>query len=55
MPRGGGGHRDRAGYFVWCMVAVWRYNRWVALVQVPLFVWDSVATVLHQSIMAMNW
>jgi tryptophan-rich sensory protein len=40
---------------IWMMVAVWRHNRWVAVGQVPYFVWVSLATVLQFSITAMNW
>jgi translocator protein len=35
------------------MVAVWRHYRWVAVAQVPYFVWVSLATVLQLSITAM--
>jgi benzodiazapine receptor len=38
-----------------CMVAVWPHSRWVALAQVPYFIWVSLATVLQLSITAMNW
>ena len=54
-PAGGGGHRDRVGDVVWCVVAVWPHYRWVAVAQVPYFVWVSIATVLQLSITAMNW
>lgn len=40
---------------IWMMVAIWRHYRWVAVVQVPYFVWVSLATVLQMSITAMNW
>ncbi len=40
---------------IWMMVAIWRHYRWVALAQVPYFVWVSLATVLQLSITAMNW
>jgi translocator protein len=40
---------------VWCVVAVWPQCKWVAVVQVPYFVWVSIATVLQLSITAMNW
>ena len=40
---------------LWCMVAAWRHYRWVAVVQVPYFVWVSLATILQLSITAMNW
>ena len=34
--------------------AVWPHHRWVALAQVPYFVWVSIATVLQLSITWMN-
>lgn len=37
------------------MIAVWRHYRWVAVAQVPYFMWVSLATVLQLSITAMNW
>jgi hypothetical protein len=54
-PAGGGGHRDRVGTILWCVVAVWPHYRWVAVAQVPYFVWVSLATELQLSIMWMNW
>jgi tryptophan-rich sensory protein len=35
-------------------VAIWRHYRWVAVAQVPYFIWVSLATVLQLSITAMN-
>ena len=40
---------------LWMSTAVWRYARWVAVVQIPYFVWVSIATVLQLSITWMNW
>ncbi len=40
---------------IWCMIAVWPYARWVALVQIPYLIWVSIATVLQLSITATNW
>ena len=40
---------------LWMMISIWRHHRWVALSQVPYFVWVSIATVLQLSITAMNW
>ena len=40
---------------LWMMISIWRRYRWVALAQVPYFVWVSIATVLQLSITAMNW
>lgn len=43
------------GTLLWAMIAVWKHYRWVAMVQVPYFVWVSIATVLQLSITWMNW
>jgi translocator protein len=43
------------GTLVWMMAAIWRHHRWVAVAQVPYFVWVSIATVLQISITVMNW
>jgi len=43
------------GTIIWMMAATWRHYRWVAVAQVPYFVWVSLATVLQLSITAMNW
>ena len=40
---------------VWRVVAVWPHSHYVAVAQLPYFVWVSVATVLQLSITAMNW
>jgi len=40
---------------LWMMVAVWKFSRWVAVVQVPYFVWVSIATVLQLTITWKNW
>ena len=42
------------GTILWAAWAVWRSHRWVAVAQVPYFVWVSVATVLQLSITWMN-
>lgn len=34
---------------------VWPVYRWVAVAQVPYFVWVSIATVIQLSITWMNW
>lgn len=39
---------------IWMVWATWRHYRWVAVVQVPYFIWVSLATVLQLSITAMN-
>ena len=38
-----------------CIAVVWPVHRWVAVAQVPYFVWVSIATVLQVSITAKNW
>lgn len=43
------------GTIIWMMAAIWRHAKWVALAQVPYFVWVSIATVLQLSITAWNW
>jgi len=40
---------------IWMTVAIWKHHKWVAVVQVPYFVWVSIATVLQLSITWMNW
>jgi len=40
---------------IWMMAAIRRHYRWVAVAQVPYFVWVSTATVLQWSITVMNW
>lgn len=40
---------------IWGFVAIWQHYRWVAVVQLPYFIWVSLATVLQLSITAMNW
>jgi len=32
---------------VWMMVAVWKHHKWVALAQLPYFIWVSIASVLQ--------
>ncbi len=36
-------------------VVVWKHYRWIAMAQVPYFVWVSIATVLQLSITWWNW
>lgn len=43
------------GTIIWMMMAIWKHSRWIAVAQVPYFVWVSIATVLQLSITAMNW
>jgi len=40
---------------LWCMAAIWRHYRWVAIAQVPYLVWVTTATALQLSIAVMNW
>ncbi len=43
------------GTLIWAQVAIWRYARWVVLVNIPYLLWVSFATVLQVTIMVMNW
>jgi tryptophan-rich sensory protein len=43
------------GTIIWMVIIIWRHHRWVALAQVPYFIWVSIASVLQLSITAMNW
>lgn len=43
------------GSIVWCVVAIRRHARWVAIAQAPYFVWVSLATVLQLSMTWLNW
>ena len=40
---------------IWMIVAVWKHYRWIALLQVPYFVWVTIATLLQLSITWSNW
>ncbi|MEO1992045.1 MAG: tryptophan-rich sensory protein [Pirellulales bacterium] len=40
---------------IWMMGAIWKHYKWVAVAQVPYFVWVSMATVSQLSITWMNW
>ncbi len=40
---------------LWMMMAIWKHYRWVSLLQVPYFVWVSIATVLQLSMTFWNW
>lgn len=39
---------------VWMMAAVWRSMWWIAVAQLPYFIWVSIATVLQISITWLN-
>lgn len=43
------------GTIIWMMVAVWKHHKWVAVTQMPYFVWVLIATVLQLSITWWNW
>jgi tryptophan-rich sensory protein len=40
---------------IWMMLAIWPRYRWVAVCQLPYFVWVSIATVLQLSMTWKNW
>ncbi len=37
------------------MLAIWKHHRWVALAQIPYFIWVSIASVLQFTITWSNW
>ncbi len=39
---------------VWGMIVIWRYQRWVAVLQVPYLAWVAIATVLQFMITWLN-
>lgn len=39
---------------VWCMVAIWPHNKWVALLFVPYLIWVAIASVLQINITLLN-
>lgn len=39
---------------VWCMVAIWPHNKWVALLFVPYFIWVAIASLLQINITLLN-
>lgn len=39
---------------IWFMVAIWRYNKWIAIVNIPYLLWVSFATVLQITITILN-
>ena len=42
------------GTIIWMMAAIWKHHRWVAVAQMPYFIWVSIATVLQLSITWLN-
>ena len=43
------------GTIIWMMVVIWKHHKWIAVAQVPYFVWVSTATILQLSMTWMNW
>jgi tryptophan-rich sensory protein len=43
------------GTIIGMVFAIWRYYKWVAVAQIPYFVWVSIATALQLSISWSNW
>lgn len=39
---------------IWAATAIWKYHRWVTVVQIPYFLWVSIATVLQLLITGWN-
>ena len=39
---------------LWGMGMIWRYHRWVAIVQIPYLIWVAIATTLQLTILQMN-
>ena len=40
---------------VWMIFVIWKHYEWVALAQLPYFIWISIAVVLQLTITAWNW
>lgn len=40
---------------IWMMVAIRKHHPWVAVAQIPYFIWVSIATVLQLNITFANW
>ena len=43
------------GTIVWMIFAIWKSQPWLAVAQVPYFIWVSIATVLQVLITYRNW
>ena len=43
------------GTLIWALVAVYPETKWIALANIPYFLWVSFATVLQLTITWMNW
>ena len=39
---------------LWALIAIWRHDRWVAIVNIPYLLWVAFATVLQLSIAWLN-
>jgi tryptophan-rich sensory protein len=42
------------GTLTWAMIAIYPYQRWITLVQIPYLLWVSFATVLQLTITYLN-
>jgi tryptophan-rich sensory protein len=42
------------GTIPWMICAVWKHQKWLALAQIPYFIWVSIATVLQLLITLWN-
>lgn len=40
---------------IWMLAAIWKHYKWIAVAQVPYFVWVSIATVLQLLMTLWNW
>lgn len=43
------------GTLIWAMVAIWKYSRWVSLINIPYLAWVSFASVLQLTITYLNF
>jgi tryptophan-rich sensory protein len=39
----------------WAMVSVWKYAKWVSLINIPYLLWVSFATILQVTITVLNY
>lgn len=40
---------------LWGMIVVYRYARWISLINIPYLLWVSFATILQITITYLNW
>lgn len=40
---------------LWMMVTIWKHSEWVAIAQLPYFIWITIAVVLQLYITYHNW